>query len=154
MKSIFYISRYLMLLPVTLSLLSSAAAFVWGAVLTFRTFAELFHAIAGEAGHFTVIELISVMDVFLIATALLIFAIGLYELFIGEVDYPEWLIIRNIHDLKSKLASVIILVMAVAFLEHLAKWENGMEILLFGAAITLVTSVLIAFTYFGKEKKE
>jgi uncharacterized membrane protein YqhA len=40
------------------------------------------------------------------------------------VEFPEWLVIRPA-QLKAKLASVIILVMAVTFLEHLTEWSGG-----------------------------
>ena len=81
-------------------------------------------AIGGEE-HGIGVELIAVMDTFLIATALYIFAVGLYELFIADLELPEWLNIHNMHDLKAKLSGVIILVMAVTFLEHLVHWEDA-----------------------------
>jgi len=71
---------------------------------------------------FVAIELIELMDIFLIATVLFIFALGMYELFIDSVNLPEWLIIRNLHDLKVKLSSVIILVMSITFWNT---WWNG-----------------------------
>ncbi|MBI1910871.1 MAG: YqhA family protein [Deltaproteobacteria bacterium] len=150
MKELLSASRYLIFIPVLLSLIASAGAFVWGAYRTIEVLYHLFHAMfTGTAG--AVIELIAVMDTFLIATALLIFALGLYELFIDELKFPEWLVIHNLHDLKAKLGSVIILVMAVAFLEHLATWSDPWGTFLFAAAITLVSGVLIAFGYFGEK---
>ena len=141
-------SRYLAIIPVLVSLLASAAAFIWGG---YRTIAVILHMIytvgTPEEGH-AIIELIPIMDTFLIATALLIFAQGMYELFIGKVEFPGWLEIHDLHDLKSKLGSVIILVMAVAFLENLIAWQSAWETFLFAAAIALVSAVLIAFSYF------
>jgi uncharacterized membrane protein YqhA len=89
------------------------------------------------------------MDIFLIATMLFIFALGMYELFIDNVNLPEWLIIRNLHDLKVKLSSVIILVMCITFLKHLVEWKDPQGTLFFGVAIAVVTVSLIAFGYFG-----
>ena len=141
-------SRYLAIIPALVSLLASAAAFIWGG---YRTIAVILHMIytvgTPEEGH-AIIELIPIMDTFLIATALLIFSQGMYELFIGKVEFPGWLEIHDLHDLKSKLGSVIILVMAVAFLENLIAWQSAWETFLFAAAIALVSAVLIAFSYF------
>ena len=53
---------------------------------------------------------IALMDGFLIATGLLIFALGLYELFVHDLALPEWLMLHNLHDLKVRLSSVIIMV--------------------------------------------
>lgn len=82
---------------------------------------------------------------------LYIFALGMYELFIGSVNLPEWLIIRNLHDLKVKLSSVIILVMCITSLKHLVEWKDPQGTLFFGIAIAVVTVALIAFGYFGGE---
>ena len=71
------------------------------------------------------------MDIFLIATVLFIFAMGMYELFIEKINLPEWLIINNLHDLKAKLSSVIILVMGITFLKHLVEWTDPQGTLYF-----------------------
>jgi len=90
-------------------------------------------------------DLIAVMDIFLIATALYIFAVGLYALFIGKVDLPQWFECGSLHDLKVALSRVIILVMAVTFLEHLVDWKNASETLMFAAAIAIIMLSLIAY---------
>ncbi len=141
-------SRYLVLIAVISLLISALAAFLWGA---YKTFEILAHAAGsfGEDDHAIGVELISLMDTFMIATALYIFAVGLYELFVAELDLPEWLTIHNLHDLKGKLSGVIILVMAVNFLERLVHWKDAPSTLMFGVAIAVVTASLIAFGHFG-----
>ncbi|MCX6081690.1 MAG: hypothetical protein NTW32_19360 [Chloroflexi bacterium] len=47
------------------------------------------------------------------------------------------------------MSSMIILVMAVKFVEKLVDIKNYSDLLQFGAAITLVSGALIAFGYFG-----
>jgi uncharacterized membrane protein YqhA len=89
---------------------------------------------------------IELMDAFLIATGLLIFALGLYELFVHDLVLPEWMTLHNLHDLKARLSSVIVLVMTVAFLEHLVGWQDPQGTLFFGIAVTVVSAVLIAFS--------
>lgn len=145
-------SRYMVLIAVLFSLAASFVAFLWGAFKTIKTVKNLAASITGGAGHWAEIGLVAVMDAYLIAIALLVFALALYELFIGEVDLPEWLVIKDLHALKSKLSSVIILIMVVAFLEKLVMWGPAAETLMYAAAITLVTGALIAFSYFGARK--
>ena len=106
---------------------------------------------AGRPPLFSV-DLVALMDKFLLASALLLFAVGLYELFIGELNVPAWLEIRNLHDLKTRLASVVILVMAVTFLEHLIEWTDPKGLLYFAGAIALVSASLIAFAQFGEKE--
>ncbi len=100
---------------------------------------------------YAAISLIEVMDAFLIATALVIFAVGLYELFIRDISLPESLAIHNLHDLKAKLASIIVLVVVVTFLRHLVEWQDPQGTLYFGVAVAVVSAALIAFGHFGEK---
>jgi len=147
MKILIEKSKYLVLIAVVSSLLASAIAFVLGLVKTLSVIMNLLTSYGKTP--FVAIELIELMDIFLIATVLFIFALGMYELFIGSVNLPEWLIIRNLHDLKVKLSSVIILVMSITFLKHLVEWVDPQGTFYFGLAIAVVTVSLIAFGYFG-----
>ncbi|MDI6728007.1 MAG: YqhA family protein [Thermodesulfovibrionales bacterium] len=147
MEKILEKSKNLILIAVVSSLVASVAAFLWGAVKTVAVIAEIITSYGKDPR--AAISLIGLMDTFLIATALLIFAVGMYELFIKDISLPEWLIIRNLHDLKVKLSSVIILVMAVIFLEHLVEWKDPQGTLFYGIAVAVVSASLIAFSYFG-----
>jgi uncharacterized membrane protein YqhA len=96
--------------------------------------------------------LIELVDSFLIAIALQIFSLSMYELFVGELNLPDWMLAHNLHELKTKLSSVIILVMTVKFLEHLVEWKNPSNSLFFAIAVSVVAATLIAFSYFGEKK--
>jgi uncharacterized membrane protein YqhA len=140
-------SRYLTIIGVLALLLSSLAAFGWGALKAVRAIVLIISSY-GQATDI-VIALVEVVDSFLVATILLIFAANMYELFIADVHLPDWITAHNLHELKTKLSSVIILVMAVKFLEHLVEWKDPNGTLLFGIAIAVVSTILIAFSYFG-----
>lgn len=129
------------------SLAASVAAYFWGALKSVYVIKQII--LTAGKDPLTVVALIELMDTFLIATALLIFAIGIFELFISKLETPEWLIVQSLYDLKSKLVSVIILVMAVTFLKNLSEWKNPEGLLYSGIAIAVVISSLIAFNYFG-----
>ena len=137
-------SRYLIVIAVIFSLLASLAAFVWGAVKTVAVIATLVASFGQDP--LAAVAFIEVMDAFLIATGLLIFALGLHELFVHDLALPEWLTLHNLHDLKTRLSSVIILVMTVAFLEHLVEWKDPQGTLFFGIAVAVVSAALIAFS--------
>ena len=147
MKILIEKSKNLILIAVASSLLASAIAFILGMIKILTILTNLVMSYGKDP--FAAIELIELMDIFLIATVLFIFSLGMYELFIDSVNLPEWLIIRNLHDLKVKLSSVIILVMSITFLKHLVEWENPQGTFFFGLAIAVVTVSLIAFGYFG-----
>jgi uncharacterized membrane protein YqhA len=140
-------SRYITLIGVVALLLSSLGAFGWGAVKAVKAILLIISSY-GQAADI-VIALVEVIDSLLVATILLIFAANMYELFIADVRLPDWITAHNLHELKTKLSSVIILVMAVKFLEHLVEWKDPYNTLLFGSAIAVVSAILIAFSYFG-----
>jgi uncharacterized membrane protein YqhA len=122
MKEIIEKSKYLILIAVFSSLIASAAGFVWGFIKTLSIIINFMLSYGKDP--LAAIALIEIMDIFLIATVLFIFAMGMYELFIESIKLPEWLIINNLHDLKAKLNSVIILVMGITFLKHLVEWTD------------------------------
>ena len=147
MKRLIEKSKNLFLIAVASSLLASAAGFVWGLIKTLIVIMEFILSYGKDP--FGAIALIEVMDIFLLATVLFIFAMGMYELFIESIELPEWLIINNLHDLKVKLSSVIILIMGITFLKHLVEWTDPQGTLFFGIAVAVVSASLIAFGYYG-----
>ena len=147
MKKLIEKSKNLFLIAVASSLAASSVAFLWGMVKTISVIIYLVMSFGKDP--LVAIDLIKLMDIFLIATVLFIFAMGMYELFIDKLSLPEWLIITNLHDLKVKLGSVIILVMCITFLEHLVEWRDPLGTLFFGIAVAIVSASLIAFGYFG-----
>jgi uncharacterized membrane protein YqhA len=112
--------------------------FLWGLLKTLTVIVNLI--VSRGKDPLAAINLIELMDIFLIATVLFIFAMGMYELFIDNISLPEWLIIRNLHDLKVKLSSVIVLVMGIIFLEHLVEWNDPQGTLFFGIAVAVVSA--------------
>ncbi len=143
-------SRYLVLLAVISSLIASAAAFLWGVYKTVLVLVEMI--ITGGKSTAMTVALIELMDKFLIAVGLYIFAVGMYGLFLGELKVPAWLNVHDLHEIKSRLSSVVILVMAVGFLEHLMTWQDPQGTLFFAVGIAVVTAALIAFSWFGEAK--
>ena len=67
----------------------------------------------------------------------------------GEITAPEWMLARDLYELKGKLGSMVILVMGVKFLEIFIQDIEGSELLLRAISVALVSAVLIAFWYFG-----
>ena len=149
MKIILERSRYLAIVGVLSLLMASLAAFAWGVLKTYNVLILIVSSLGADKA--ITIKLIELVDGFLVATAILIVTVSLYELFIGEINVPEWMLAHNLYELKGKLSSMIVLVMAVKFLEMFMEAEDANELLLRAVAVTLVSAVLIAFGYFGKK---
>ena len=149
MKTILEKSRYLAFIGIISLLVAALAAFAWGPLRTFHAVMLVIESLGADAS--ITIEFIEIVDSFLIATAILIFAASLYELFIGDLDLPDWMLAHNLHDLKAKLSSMVVLVMGVKFLQKLVDYKDAQELLHVGLSIAAVSAVLIAFGYFGKK---
>ncbi|CAG0978684.1 hypothetical protein ANAEL_01610 [Anaerolineales bacterium] len=149
MKFILEKSKYLSLIGVIALLFAAVAAFAWGTFKAINTI-SLVVSSRGVASSITV-EFVEIVDSFLIATTLLIFAVSLYELFIAKLDLPEWMLAHDLYELKTKLSSMVVLVMAVKFLEKLLDVKDTVGLMHIGIATALMSAVLIAFGYFGKE---
>jgi uncharacterized membrane protein YqhA len=130
-------------------LIAAAAAFAWGMLQTVQVTILVFTSLGMDKA--ITLGFIKIIDIFLIATALLMFTVSLYKLFIGEINAPEWMLASNLYELKGKLSSMVVLVMAVKFLELFMQGLDATELVLRGLAVTLVSAVLIAFGYFGKK---
>lgn len=92
----------------------------------------------------------SVIDAFLLSMVLYLFAVGLYSLFVGPLGVPEYLRIRTVDELKARLASVVILFVAIAYVKVLVDWKNPQETLLFGISTGILIFGLVHY-YRAKE---
>lgn len=79
----------------------------------------------------SITKIIGAIDNYLIATVLLIFGLGLYELFISKIQQIEEdtksskiLMIHSLDQLKDKIAKVIIMVLIVTFFKYSISQEN------------------------------
>jgi uncharacterized membrane protein YqhA len=149
LKFILERSRYLAIIGIISLLFASVAAFLWGALKTWQVIVLVISSWGTDKG--IIIGFIEIVDAFLVATAILIFMLSLYELFIDKINAPEWMLAHNLYELKGKLSSMIVLVMAVKFLEKFMEGRDANDLLLTAIATTLVSGVLIAFGYFGKK---
>ncbi len=92
-------------------------------------------------------SVVEVVDGFLLAIVLLIFAFGLYELYVSKIDaaYEEeasahMLAIDSLDDLKSRLGKVIMMILIVKFFELAISmsFDNVYDLLMFSGGIVLV----------------
>ena len=149
MKALFEKTRYLSLIAVVALLIAAFSSFIWGAIKTYSAIAAMFASLGQDK--LISLYLIQLVDIFLISITLLIFAVSIYELFIGDLDLPEWMLAHNLHDLKARLSSLAILVLAMKFVEKVFEGLASLQTLYLGLAIAVVSAVLIAFSYFGSK---
>lgn len=109
-----------------------------------------------------VTNIISAIDAYLIATVLIIFSFGLYELFIGKITEDSLvrsgakiLIIDDLDQLKEKLAKVIIIVLIVTYFKYALEldYTRVSELFFLSGGIFLIALSIYFISGTSKEKK-
>lgn len=165
--------RFLTLLGILGSLAGSVLCFFKGCTFVVESFLEYFHTCWNGIGTGKVILLlVEAVDVYLMGTVMLIFGMGLYELFVSSLDVPggdcfssgsrtticgsnlfglfrlrerpKWLEIRSLDELKTKLGHVIVMILLVGMFEKSKKVpvHSGVDLLCFSASILLSSGSL------------
>lgn len=108
----------------------------------------------------TITHVVELIDGYLLATVLLIFSFGLYELFISKIDAAQEaensskvLFINSLDDLKARLAKVVLMILIVKFFEHALTmhFETPLDLLLFAGGIALI-GLALYLSHAGESK--
>jgi uncharacterized membrane protein YqhA len=152
-------SRFVVLAAVVGSLLAGMAIFYMATVDVVYLLKHIVHyadaEMTGEARKAlhdsTISHIVEVVDGYLLATVMLIFSLGLYELFVSDIDQAHGsrasskiLVINSLDDLKSRLAKVILMIMIVTLFEEALnmKLSTPVDLLSLGGAIALIAVAL------------
>lgn len=158
--------RFIVITAVLGSLVSSVIMFIKGTLLIAEGgifFMEQLNNFGKVEPHHVekiVPLLINSVDNYLFATVLLIFSMGLYELFISKIDpasrtadsRPNWLNIQTLDDLKGNIGKVILMILIVSFLEKsmTINYSTPLDLLYLCIGIILVAGALYV-TYLREE---
>ncbi len=154
-ESLLWGSRLVVLAAVIASLCTAFAVFYMATVDAVMMIAHLGEyaspgldlAARGSLRSATITHVVEIVDGYLLATVLLIFALGLYELFISKIDRAEQsetasnvLLIHSLDDLKNRLAKVILMILVVKFFEHAIgmAFESPVDLLYLAGGIALI----------------
>jgi len=162
-------TRFLVMVAVLASLAAAVAVLFMAAADTVTMVVHTAHYVgpgvtaeAQAAMRLTALtHVVEIVDGFLLAAFLIIFALGLYELFISKIEAAEGsafaesiLYVRSLDDLKSKLAKVIIIMLVVKFFEQSAalKASSGLELVWAAGSVALIALALfLAHAADGKQ---
>ncbi|ONI32792.1 hypothetical protein PRUPE_1G385900 [Prunus persica] len=131
--------RFFTLLAVAGSLLGSVLCFVEGCFIVLESYFQYFHALSHKTdqGHMVHL-LIEAIDMFLVGTAMLIFGVGLYAMFVGSKAVkekgprfsesnlfglfymkapPAWVDMKSVSQAKSKIGHAVVMILQVGLLD-------------------------------------
>lgn len=161
MQNVLFLSRYLMIFAVFSSLVSTLVVLFLGIFEVYAALCKLIFFLKKEIGltitQFDIVHhIINSIDLFLTSTVLLIFSVGLYELFIQKVSFSSntklnnfnVLIVKNLDQLKTKLAQTIIMILIVEFFQKATQlsYVTPIDLIYLGCGIFLI-SVAVFITH-------
>lgn len=169
-ERVLWASRYLVLVGVVASLAAAVAMLYMAAVDTVVLLGHALHY-AGP-GHTpesqaalrlsAITHVVEIVDGFLLAAFLVIFGLGLYELFVSKIEAAEGtafaesiLHVRSLDDLKAKLAQVVLIMLVVKFFEQAAavRAASSLDLVLAAGGVALIGLALF-LAGAGKRKAE
>ncbi|KAG6505665.1 UPF0114 protein in repA1-repA2 intergenic region-like [Zingiber officinale] len=168
-EKVIYKCRFFAFLAVAGSLMGSVICFIKGCTYVIDSFREYF-----VSGGKVILMLVEAIDVYLVGTVMLVFGMGLYELFISNLDIakmsshgsnllglfklmerPRWLEIQSVNELKTKLGHVIVMVLLVGMFEKSKKVtiSTPTDLLYFAASILLSSGCLYLLSKLQSTKR-
>ena len=148
-------SRFLVILAVVGTFLSSATLQIFGVVRVLTVIGDLIRV--GDASSSTakglIADSVAIIDIFLIGTVMFVISAGLYQLFVQrEVPLPTWLKIESLDDLKDNLTEVIIVALLVAFLGQAVEWTGDIAIIGLGLGVAAVIVAVAALDWVTRRR--
>lgn len=144
-------TRYLILIPILGLAIAAAAFFIFGGIgligllfsLVLNGLGVIHEGPTPELG-VIIFEVVEYVHTFLVGTVLYITAMGLFQLFIREIDFPHWLKVDSIEELETNLIGVTVVVLAVNFMGAIFAGSTD-NLLQYGAGIALPIAALGVF---------
>lgn len=139
-------SRLIVVVAVLAVLLAAFSLFLLGAWLSLTTVWATWRDVAGgEVGSTEIIlRFLEIVTVMLKAVFFYLIGVGFYSLFIAPLNVTIALGVESLNDLESKIISVIVVIMAVDFLERFIR-TDGIDVVYSAAALAAVVAALVFF---------
>jgi uncharacterized membrane protein YqhA len=150
-------SRLIVVLAVLAVLLAAFSLFLLGAWLSVSTVWSTWRdAASNDVGSTEiVVRFLEIVTVMLKAVFFYLIGVGFYSLFIAPLNVTVALGVESLNDLESKIISVIVVILAVDFLERYIGTENGIDIVYSAVSLAVVVAALVFFkTYTNREGQQ
>ncbi len=144
MRQILGLTRYAVIVPAIASIIGALLLMAQGSI---EMIIVVYESVAAHAYlKDTIVAVLTAVDAILLGTVLLVIGYGLYELFVDpELTVPDWLRVRDLDDLKSKLIGVVVAIIAVVFVGVFVDSNRADEVLAYGLGAGALVAGLAVF---------
>jgi uncharacterized membrane protein YqhA len=121
----FFKLRYILLVPVLVSILGALMMFAVGWNQTYKALLSML--LEQDLGKQSVVlPIVKALDAFLIGVILFIFAFGIYDFFVSVLEpandagvRPDWFKFDSTGELKTKLVELVLVILTIQFFEQM-----------------------------------
>jgi uncharacterized membrane protein YqhA len=144
MRKILGLTRYAVFVPAVASVIGALLLMAQGSISILMIVVD---AVLNDAYlKDTIVEVLTAVDAILLGTVLLVIGYGLYELFVDtRLEVPEWLEVRDLDDLKSKLIGVVVAIIAVVFVGVFVDTNRAADVVAYGVGAGALVAGLALF---------
>ena len=144
MRQILGLTRYAVIVPAIASIIGALLLMAQGSI---EMVVVVYESITSHAYlKDTVVDVLTAVDAILLGTVLLVIGYGRYELFVDpELTVPDWLQVRDLDDLKSKLIGVVVAIIAVVFVGVFVDANRADEVVAYGLGAGALVAGLALF---------
>ncbi|MCD7462040.1 hypothetical protein HAX54_047651 [Datura stramonium] len=172
MEKAIYSCRFFAILAVWGLLVGSFLCFIKGCIYVTASFQEYFASRAK-----VILLLVEAIDIYLLGTVMLVFGMGLYELFISNLDKsksmseettpyqsnlfgiftlkerPRWLEIKTVSGMKTKVGHVMVMLLLIGMFEKSKKAviHTPFDLLCFSASVLICSACLYLLSRLTEE---
>lgn len=150
MKRAIGLTRYAVFVPALASIFGAILLMAQGSIAIVMVVVD---AVLNDLGlKETIVEVLTAVDAILLGTVLLVIGYGLYELFIdADIAVPQWLRVRDLDDLKSKLIGVVVAILAVVFVGVFVDSNRSDDVISYGVGAGALVVGLAIFAFATKK---
>lgn len=144
MRQLLGLTRYAVIVPAIASIIGALLLMAQGSI---EMVTVVYESVTTDTYlKNTIVEVLTAVDAILLGTVLLVIGYGLYELFVDtELKVPDWLQVRDLDDLKSKLIGVVVAIIAVVFVGVFVDANRADEVLSYGLGAGALVAGLAIF---------
>jgi len=144
MRKILGFTRYAVFVPAVASIIGALLLMAQGSISILMIVVD---AVLNDAYlKDTIVEVLTAVDAILLGTVLLVIGYGLYELFVDtRLEVPEWLEVRDLDDLKSKLIGVVVAIISVVFVGVFVDTNRAADVVAYGVGAGALVAGLALF---------
>jgi uncharacterized membrane protein YqhA len=146
MRKILGLTRYAVIVPSIASIIGALLLMAQGSISIMMVIVD---AVLNDAYlKDTIVDVLTAVDAILLGTVLLVIGYGLYELFVDtRLEVPDWLQVRDLDDLKSKLIGVVVAIIAVVFVGVFVDANRASDVVSYGLGAGALVAGLALFAY-------